>query len=85
MNPEQFALLQKAQTAGKFGPYSRSKEALPPGGEDLEILLGVNTWPHVYLRDWGVAGKRDFLEAWWEHIDWEIVSNNADGEKTSKR
>lgn len=77
MNPEQFALLQKAQTVGKFGQYSKNKESLAPGGADLEVLLGVNTWPHVYLRDHGVGGKRDYLEAWWESIDWEVVSGNA--------
>ncbi|KAI4130783.1 MAG: hypothetical protein LQ338_001555 [Usnochroma carphineum] len=64
-------------TAGAFGMYSKNSSQLferkAPGGALVEVLLGVSTWEHVWLRDWGVAGKRRFLEAWWEKIDWEVV------------
>ena len=87
MNPEQYALLQKFQTAGKFGAYSfnHNQKPLAPGGADISILLGVNTWQHVYLRDHGIGGKRDYLEAWWESIDWHAVSVNADQENKASR
>ncbi|MCJ1387879.1 hypothetical protein MMC18_000722 [Xylographa bjoerkii] len=79
MNPQSFAmnLPQPPQgTAGTMGPYARGDKKLAPGGQDLEVLLGVNTWEHVWLRDYGVGGKRQFLEAWWERVDWGVVESN---------
>ncbi|MCJ1253085.1 hypothetical protein MMC24_000892 [Lignoscripta atroalba] len=64
------------QYAGAMGGYSRNDKKLAPGGQDLEVLLGVCTWEHVWLRDWGVGGKRGFLEAWWDRIDWSVVEAN---------
>ncbi|KAL8965366.1 MAG: hypothetical protein Q9183_003887 [Haloplaca sp. 2 TL-2023] len=68
--------------AGSFGPHSNTYQNTAlyppesaPGGAQLEVLLCVSTWEHVWLRDWGIAGKRKFLEAWWDKIDWEIVYN----------
>jgi Fe-Mn family superoxide dismutase len=37
----------------------------------------VNTWEHVWLQQYGIKGKRQFLEAWWDKIDWDIVAQNA--------
>ncbi|KAK6842160.1 hypothetical protein PG995_001237 [Apiospora arundinis] len=48
-----------------------------PGGIDVIPLLCVSTWEHVYLRDYGVAGKKQFLENWWNRIDWTKVSDRA--------
>lgn len=58
-----------------FGALARKEVA--PGAADVVPLLCVNTWEHVWLRDYGVAGKRAFLEAWWEKVDWEQVANAA--------
>ncbi|CAL8576891.1 hypothetical protein XPA_002756 [Xanthoria parietina] len=68
-------------TAGSFGAYSATTQNTnlhpesrrAPGGAVIEVLLGVSTWEHVWLRDWGITGKRKFLEAWWEKVDWEKV------------
>ena len=65
-------------TVGSFGPRSRAAVKMAPGGVQLTPVLCVNTWEHVWLRDWGIGGKRKFLEAWWERIDWAVVSSNAD-------
>lgn len=51
--------------------------AAAPGATEVIPLLCVSTWPHVYLRDWGVAGKRQYLEAWWDCIDWTKVNGLA--------
>jgi superoxide dismutase, Fe-Mn family len=66
---------------GVRGGFSRKKE-LPPGGIDALPLLCLNTWEHVWLRDYGVGaggvgGKKAFAEAWWEVIDWEAVASAA--------
>ncbi|WPH03651.1 putative 37S ribosomal protein S26A, mitochondrial [Acrodontium crateriforme] len=61
---------------GAFGQFSASGKAdskLPPGGTSLIPILCVNTWEHVYMRDWGVTGKRKYLSDWWDCIDWSAV------------
>lgn len=67
-------------TAGSFGLFSNTNQnplvggqRKAPGGALVEVLLGVSTWEHVWLRDYGFGGKRKFLEAWWDRIDWELV------------
>ncbi|KAI9796024.1 MAG: hypothetical protein M1833_006532 [Piccolia ochrophora] len=64
-------------TAGVIGDSS-GQARLAPGGIALVPILCVNIWEHVWLRDFGVGGKRRFLEAWWERIDWNVVAHNAD-------
>lgn len=39
-------------------------------------LLCVNTWEHVWLTDYGVAGKRKYLQNWWSRINWPYVLDN---------
>ncbi|CAD6565217.1 MAG: hypothetical protein ASARMPREDX12_005743 [Alectoria sarmentosa] len=73
--------------AGSFGSASLfpGKESkLAYGGADIDVLLGVNTWQHVWLMDWGVGGKKAFLEGWWKAIDWDVVESNWHGTTTSK-
>ena len=69
----EYANSRETQKAGSMGRYARGQPELPPGSIDLEVLLGVSTWQHSYLRDWGTGGKRRFLEEWWETIDWEAA------------
>ena len=68
-----------ANTVGAHGPFS-AQGRMPPGGIDVVPMLCVNTWQHAYLADWGILQKKQYLEAWWDHIDWNVVANNA-GEK----
>ena len=70
-------------SAGMFGGVSLFpgiENKLAFGGADIEILLGVNTWQHVWLMDWGVGGKKQFLEGWWSAIDWAEVEKNIQKE-----
>lgn len=84
MTAEEYARSRATQTlagavntAGSFGSMSKNARKMAPGGVELDPILCVNTWEHVWLRDWGVDGKRNFLEAWWEKINWEVVYRNA--------
>jgi Fe-Mn family superoxide dismutase len=59
-----------------------SKKAMAPGGIDINPVLCLNTWEHVYLPDYGVGfegsgGKRAYAENWWRRIDWNVVEHNA--------
>ena len=80
-------------TAGAFGAYGSNMnqnstlypQRRAPGGALLEPLLCVSTWEHVWLRDRGITGKRRFLEAWWEKIDWEVVFERSGFGQSSKQ
>ncbi|KAI2618502.1 manganese and iron superoxide dismutase [Hypoxylon sp. NC1633] len=69
--------LARSQTgAGADNGAGFAKTA--PGGTDTIPLLCLNTWEHVWLRDYGIGaggmgGKRQYVEAWWEVIDWHKV------------
>lgn len=67
--------LAPTNRVGAMGSYSNQK-VLAPGGIDIHPILCVNTWEHVWLRDWGVGGKAGFLEAWWDRINWDEVAHN---------
>jgi Fe-Mn family superoxide dismutase len=70
---------QALNTVGTFGSAAKQNTAAkkPLGGVDVVPLLCVNTWEHVWLQDYGVRGKRKYLEAWWDKIDWNWVLQNA--------
>lgn len=55
--------------------HRAARASTPPGGIAAVPVLCVNTWEHVWLHDWGVAGKDKFLESWWESIDWDVVNS----------
>ncbi|KAI9845490.1 MAG: hypothetical protein M1837_004829 [Sclerophora amabilis] len=67
----------KQQTVQNSVGVASNQKRLAPGGINIVPILCVNTWQHVWLRDWGVGGKRWFLEAWWDKIDWEVVASKA--------
>lgn len=71
------------QHAGSFGLNSANAPDLAPGGVELEVLLGVSTWEHVWILDHGVDGKRRYLEAFWNRIDWDVVNKRAVWNKRS--
>jgi Fe-Mn family superoxide dismutase len=66
---------QALNKVGAFGAAANQNQGpkKPLGGVDVVPLLCVNTWEHVWLQDYGVRGKRQFLEAWWDRIDWNMV------------
>ena len=77
---------QAVNTVGAHGQHSNKQ--LSPGGIDVTPVLCLNTWEHVYLRDYGVGaagqgGKPVFASNWWHRIDWTVVHENAYGKKYS--
>ena len=67
--------------AGAIGQYSGSVDSkIAPGRiPRAEVCLGVCTWEHCWNHDFGVSGegKRKYLEAWWDSVDWSVVERNA--------
>lgn len=83
--------LRRYQSAGSWASdeknvgFARSaNKDGAPGGQDLTPLMCVSTWEHAYLHDYGVDGKRKYLERWWDSIDWnKVEANRITGEQTS--
>jgi superoxide dismutase, Fe-Mn family len=67
--------------AGKFGNHSRppGQPVAPYGGLMGGPILCVNVWQHMYLRDYGVGigAKKQYLDNWWNQIDWGMVEQSA--------
>ncbi|KAF1953939.1 manganese and iron superoxide dismutase [Byssothecium circinans] len=79
MNSQSPESYQPLNRVGAFGRASNveqkpKKPKKPLGGVDVSPLLCVNTWEHVWLHDYGITGKRQYLEAWWDKIDWNKVT-----------
>ncbi|KAH8726305.1 Fe superoxide dismutase-like protein [Phaeosphaeriaceae sp. PMI808] len=75
-NADSYQALNKVGTFGSAAKQNNGPKK-PLGGVDVVPLMCVNTWEHVWLQDYGVQGKRRFLEAWWDKIDWDLVRQNA--------
>ncbi|PRT53466.1 37S ribosomal protein S26, mitochondrial [Wickerhamiella sorbophila] len=37
-------------------------------------LLALNLWQHAYILDFGIAGREDYIEAWWRALDWNKIN-----------
>ncbi|OCK77213.1 manganese and iron superoxide dismutase [Lepidopterella palustris CBS 459.81] len=90
LSPEEHDRQTNTQNfVGSAGPHARGGGGRLPetslGGADVIPLLCVNTWEHVWLRDWDVTGKRQFLEAWWDRIDWSVVEASAQMQRMKGR
>lgn len=68
-------------TVGVIGSKSRGDKGVPGYGgfsqASLYPVLCVNTWEHVWLPDYGMFGKEDYLRRWWDHINWTVVENRC--------
>ena len=88
VRPRDTAGTWSQRTEGNFAVYGLQNTQSPsflerqigsssgqPNAADVEPLLCVNIWPHVYLEQFGVAGKREYLEKWWDSVDWSKLSH----------
>ena len=60
-------------TAGFMGDHSSNRSTHYAGLLNMEPILCLNVWEHQWLRDYGLVGKRGYLGAWWDRIDWQKV------------
>lgn len=66
-----------ANTVGSHGPLSEKPKVRAPGGMEVNPILCINTWEHVYLPDYGLGRKLEYANRWWARINWRAVANNA--------
>ena len=71
--PEERDISFGRTTAGSFGDYSATRSRHYAGLLDMAPILCVNVWEHQWLRDYGLLGKKAYLAAWWDRIDWQKV------------
>ncbi|PWY78498.1 manganese and iron superoxide dismutase [Aspergillus sclerotioniger CBS 115572] len=64
------------QFAGAMGAHAANQKNMAPGALDVQPILCVNTWEHVWMMDYGIGGKAEYLERWWDRINWEVVFDN---------
>ncbi|KAE8150539.1 Manganese/iron superoxide dismutase [Aspergillus avenaceus] len=64
------------QFAGAMGAHSANQKSMAPGAVDVQPILCVNTWEHVWMMDYGIDGKAEYLERWWDSINWDVVFDN---------
>ncbi|BAE56486.1 unnamed protein product [Aspergillus oryzae RIB40] len=72
------------QFAGAMGAHSANQKSLAPGAVDVQPILCVNTWEHVWMMDYGIGGKAEYLERWWDRINWEVVFDNYNAVSSMK-
>ena len=79
LNTHNVDSVQPLNKVGAFGAAAKQETGpkKPLGGVDIVPLMCVNTWEHVWLPEFGIRGKRKFLEAWWEVINWNLVEQQA--------
>lgn len=67
-------------TIFKFSEYKgkvlKNKENIQNGVKDYSLpLLVCNVWEFAYVLDYGVTGKGDYLEKFWDNINWNVINN----------
>ena len=71
---------QATNPVAAFGSHSlhgKNLSKIPPGGTSVAPVLCVSTWEHSYIYDFGLNGKRKYLNDWWEAIDWYRVEQRT--------
>ncbi len=41
---------------------------------DLDIVLALDMWEHSYMRDYVPADKKKYIDAFFQNLNWEVVS-----------
>jgi Fe-Mn family superoxide dismutase len=41
---------------------------------DVDIVLALDMWEHSYMRDYDAADKKQYVEAFFKNLNWDVVS-----------
>lgn len=56
----------------------KNKQKILNSVKDYSLpLLCVNVWEHAYIVDYGVTGKAEYLEKFWDNIDWNVINSRV--------
>jgi Fe-Mn family superoxide dismutase len=65
--------------------YDKQTEELIPAWIDeqhlgqlngLDWILGIDMWEHAYITDYQPSGKKQYIEDFFENLNWEVVEEN---------
>jgi len=42
---------------------------------NTEIILALDMWEHSYMRDYVPSQKKEYVEAFFKNLNWEVVAN----------
>jgi superoxide dismutase, Fe-Mn family len=67
------AALTRSLTAGSFGDSSMNRAEQYHGAFVGQPILCLKMFEHQWMRDYGLAGKDEYVSNWWKRIDWDTV------------
>ncbi len=41
---------------------------------DVDMVLALDMWEHSYMRDFLPSAKGDYIDAWFNNLNWEVVA-----------
>jgi len=41
---------------------------------DVDIILALDMWEHSYMRDYNAADKKQYVDAFFKNLNWEVVA-----------
>ncbi len=44
---------------------------------DLDIVLALDMWEHSYMRDYVPSKKREYIDAFFRNLNWEVVASRV--------
>lgn len=69
-----------ADSAGKLSLVSTSNAQVPFTNNGPRPLMVADVWEHAYYVDYRNL-RAKFLETFWNHVNWDFVSQNFDSNK----
>tara|TARA_B100000508_G_scaffold41634_1_gene32507 strand:- start:2682 stop:3263 length:582 start_codon:yes stop_codon:yes gene_type:complete len=46
---------------------------------DVDIILALDMWEHSYMRDYPASEKKKYVEAFFDNLNWQVVSDRLVG------
>jgi len=44
--------------------------------QDCSLILGLDMWEHSYVADYQPSGKKQYVEDFFENLNWEVIEKN---------
>lgn len=44
--------------------------------QDCTLVLALDMWEHSFVYDFQPSGKKQYIEAFFENLNWEVIENN---------
>jgi Fe-Mn family superoxide dismutase len=44
--------------------------------QDCTLILALDMWEHSFVYDFQPSGKKQYIEVFFENLNWEVIENN---------